>query len=90
VLFKTQDIWRVQYPVDKLKEISKQAGITAERFEKCLNDDELLKKLIEQRDTAADEFGVKGTPTFFINGKKLNGGYGIENFDKVLEPLLKG
>jgi protein-disulfide isomerase len=90
VLFKTQDVWRVQYPVDKLKEISKQAGITAEGFEKCLNDDELLKKLIKQRDTAADEFGVKGTPTFFINGKKLNGGYGIENFDKVLEPLLKG
>lgn len=90
VLFKTQDQWRVQYPVPKLMEIAKQAGITKEGFEKCLDNQDLLQKLIKQRDTAANDFGVRGTPTFFINGKPMQGGYGLDNFDKVLEPLLNG
>jgi protein-disulfide isomerase len=32
---------------------------------------------------------VASTPTFFINGKKETGALTIEQFDKLLEPLLK-
>lgn len=90
VLFKTQPQWRTRNPVPKLMEISKQAGITQAKFEKCLGDEKLLEKLVNHRDKADKEFGVDATPSFFINGKRLKDGYGLENFDKVLEPLLKG
>ncbi len=33
-------------------------------------------------------FGVNATPTFFINGKRLQAAPVVEEFDKVLGPLL--
>jgi protein-disulfide isomerase len=31
---------------------------------------------------------VQATPTFFINGKKLEGALSLEELDKEIEPLL--
>jgi protein-disulfide isomerase len=42
------------------------------------------------RQTAGETFGVGSTPTFFINGKVQRGGFGPEDFDKLIEPHLKG
>ena len=33
-------------------------------------------------------FGVNATPTFFINGKKLDGAPTMEAFDKMIGPIL--
>ncbi|NJN36838.1 MAG: thioredoxin domain-containing protein, partial [Nitrospiraceae bacterium] len=35
-------------------------------------------------------FGVSATPTFFINGSKHQGALTLAQFDKILEPLLRG
>ncbi len=32
---------------------------------------------------------MTSTPTFFINGKKVNGSMTIQELDKQIEPLLK-
>ncbi|HWK32714.1 MAG TPA: thioredoxin domain-containing protein [Hyphomicrobium sp.] len=40
------------------------------------------------RTRAADVFGVSATPTFFINGKKLDGAPTMEKLDAAIEPLL--
>ncbi len=89
-LFKTQSNWAFSEgnPLPKLFEIAKQAGFTKETFDKCLKDDELLKSITEVRERAATLFRVNSTPTFFINGKRLKGGRSIEDFDKLIEPLL--
>lgn len=90
VLFQKQDEWVVRDdPASKLFEIAKQAGFTKERFDKCLTDDELHKQVQEMRTQANQQFGVNSTPTFFINGKRLQGGGSISDFDRALEPLLK-
>jgi hypothetical protein len=66
-----------------------RAGFTeGEPAVACLNDQELMNKILTVRARAADEFGVNSTPTFFINGKRLAGG-SLEDFDKAIEPLLK-
>lgn len=75
-------------PVPKLFDIAKQAGFTQESFDKCLTDQKLLDKITAQRARATDTFGVNATPTFFINGQRLQESPTIEGFDKVLEPLL--
>ena len=72
----------------KLFEIAKQAGFTQESFDKCLTDQKLLDNITAGRTRAADVFGVNATPTFFINGKKLEARRRLEEFDKMLEPLL--
>lgn len=91
VLFAKQDDWAFVKgnPVPKLFEVAKQAGFTQESFDKCLTDQALLDKIIAVRTRASDKFGVNSTPTFFINGKRLQGGTAIADFDKALEPLLK-
>lgn len=75
-------------PVPRLFDIAKQAGFTQESFDKCLTDQKLLDQITAERTRASDTFGVNATPTFFINGKKLQDAPTLEAFDKVIEPLL--
>ncbi|MGE3247009.1 MAG: DsbA family protein [Beijerinckiaceae bacterium] len=75
-------------PFEALQGYAKQAGITPEAFEKCLNDKELYKKIETVRNTASSKFGVTSTPTFFVNGTKLSGDLPIADFAKVIDPLL--
>jgi protein-disulfide isomerase len=76
-------------PVPKLFDIAKQAGFTQESFDKCLTDQKLLEQITAQRTAASDKFGVSSTPTFFVNGKRLQETPTVAAFDKLIEPLLK-
>ena len=75
-------------PVPKLFDIAKQAGFTQESFDKCLTDQKLLDQINAGRERASTVFGVSATPTFFINGKRLQETPTLAAFDKVIEPLL--
>jgi len=75
-------------PVPKLFDIAKQAGFTQESFDKCLTDQKLLEQITAGRTRAGETFGVSATPTFFINGKRLQDVPTVENFAKIIDPLL--
>ena len=75
-------------PVPKLFDIAKQAGFTQESFDKCLTDQKLLDQITSGRTHATEAFGVNSTPTFFINGKRLQEVPTLAAFDKMIEPLL--
>ena len=75
-------------PVPKLFDIAKQAGFTQESFDKCLTDQKLLDQITTARTHATEAFGVNSTPTFFINGKRLQEVPTLAAFDKMIEPLL--
>jgi protein-disulfide isomerase len=75
-------------PVPKLFDIAKQAGFTQDSFDKCLTNQKLLDQITAERTRASETFGVNATPTFFINGKKLQEAPSMEAFDKVIGPLL--
>ncbi len=90
--FHTQAEWAFKEgnPVPRLFEMAKQAGFTQETFDKCLTDQALLDKLTAMRTRASEKFGVSATPTFFINGKRLQAAPTMAEFEKVIEPLIKG
>jgi protein-disulfide isomerase len=90
VLFAKQDDWAFVKgdPRPELLKFAKQAGFTQESFEKCLTDQKLLDNVSAVRTRAAETFGVNSTPTFFVNGKKLNG-IALEDFEKAFSPILK-
>ena len=73
-LFETQSVWAVQGSEgkDKLLQISRQAGFSKERFDECLADKELFKKIVDVRDRGHEAFQIDTTPTFFVNGKRLS------------------
>ncbi len=90
VLFEKQADWAFVEgnPVPKLFEIAKQVGFTQESFDKCLTDQKLLDNITAGRARASEVFSVSATPTFFVNGKRLQGAPTMDAFDKMIEPLL--
>ena len=91
-LFAEQEAWAYvrSNAVPALFKIAEGAGFTKDSFDKCLKDDKLLEGITSTRDRANKNFGVSATPTFFINGRKLETASDkIESFDQAIEPLLK-
>ena len=91
ILFKRQEQWAFVKgsPIEELKSIARQVGMSEEAFNTCVNDKKTLEALETIRNRGSEQYGVSSTPTFFINGKKLTGGQDLAAFDKIIEPLLK-
>jgi protein-disulfide isomerase len=91
-LFKRQEQWAFvpkNVVVARLFDMARQAGFTKASFDKCLTDDKLLNQITAIRKRANDAFGVNSTPTFFINGTRNRGG-SMADFERAIDPLLKG
>ncbi|MFK8254096.1 DsbA family protein [Ancylobacter terrae] len=88
-LFETQRSWAgAKDPAAALLAVAKQAGMTEQQFNACLADTTLAANVDAVSRKGATEFGVDSTPTFFINGKKVQGALSPEDLDKELAPLL--
>lgn len=88
-LFASQKDWVVQRPLAPLTAIAKQAGLTQEAFEACLDNKEMIEGIEKVRNQAAEKLGVNSTPTFFINGKRMSGDLSIEEMEAQFAPYLK-
>ena len=88
VLFASQTEWVSNKPIEPLKRLTKQFGLNDQDFEACANDETIGKGIIATRDYAYDRLKVNATPTFFINGQKIEGEASFEEFAKVIDPIL--
>jgi protein-disulfide isomerase len=88
-LFAQQHDWVVQKPLAPLLAIAKQAGLSQQAFETCLDNKEMLEGMEKVRNQASEKFGVNSTPTFFVNGKRLSGALSLEELEKEFAPYLK-
>jgi protein-disulfide isomerase len=88
-LFAQQKEWVVQKPLEPLLAIARQAGFTKESFDACLANQKVLDGIEEVRSKAVQKFKVNSTPTFFVNGSKLNGAPTIEELSKQIDSYLK-
>lgn len=64
-------------------------GLDLDAFQKCL-DEERYKDFIEKDAAFAQNLGVNGTPTFFINGLAIVGAQPLEVFKNVIDKELAG
>ena len=88
-LFKTQGEWAfVEDPLTGLRNVSKQFGYSPATFDATLTDQKLLDDINETRKRGADEFGITGTPTFFINGKREVGFLSVDELSAKIDALL--
>ncbi len=84
LLYANQEEWAFKNnPIPALQKFSKQVGFTEQRFDQCLKDEKVLKYIEWVRDRGNTKFDVHATPTFFINGHKLQGA-DISDFDKIM------
>lgn len=94
--FKTNDKfmarrgeWNARKPDnDLLYKIVQETGLTRAAFDSCMSNQKIKEdiKLVRQR---GREFGVKGTPTFFINGQHIRGALSFEELQKLIEENMK-
>ena len=71
-----------------LKKGAREIGLDGDKFDKCLDSGEMTKA-VEANVKAADEIGVRATPTFFINGQMIPGAGTFEQFKKVIDRELQ-
>ena len=64
--------------------VAQAAGVTEDRFKACLSDEAALKALGERTEADARAHHVLGTPTFFVDGVKLDGGETLAEFDAAI------
>jgi protein-disulfide isomerase len=64
--------------------VAQAAGVTEERFKACLSDDAALKALSDRTEADAKAHNVLGTPTFFVDGVKLDGDGTLPTFDAAI------
>jgi protein-disulfide isomerase len=88
LLFKEQGDWaHGDKPVDALAKIAAGAGIDQAKFQSCLDDKAISDRIIARAQEGQDKFGIQSTPTFFVNGRKIEGAVPYEDFEKVFKEL---
>ena len=68
----------------ELLRIANSAGMSEQQFTQCISDDEALKALNDRVEKFARSEKITGTPTFVVNGKKLDGETSLAQFDKAI------
>ncbi len=77
-LFETQGEWGGDVPlnnkdaVEKFVSYAKALGLDTEKFKQAMENNKFEKK-VKQDQKDGYSLGVKGTPTFFLNGKQFTG-----------------
>ncbi|MCK1638281.1 DsbA family protein [Bradyrhizobium sp. 157] len=88
MLFKLQDRLMAQTK-DTLIHVGKQYGMSEQDVKTCEEDQAQFDKLNADQQYAHRELKVTSTPTFFLNGVRLQGSMSFEELEERLKPLLK-
>lgn len=70
-----------------IKRNAQEVGLKVKDFDACLKSPE-IKEEIKKELSAAQKFGVSGTPAFFINGRLIVGAYPFEAFKQIIDEEL--
>lgn len=88
--FKTQGTWAVSdKPLDAVKAVAFQLGFAEESFQTALKNQDFFNKIQTMRDQALNDFGLEGTPTFYLNGKQMTGEKTLDQLSEAIDPLLQ-
>jgi protein-disulfide isomerase len=86
-LFKNQRDINQDNLKEKLTQYAKDAGIDEAKFTQCF-DTKASQSLVDKDLEEAAAVGANSTPTFFINGRRLEGAQPFENFKAIIDQEL--
>lgn len=87
LLFEKQSEWSVlSDPKDFFANLAKELKLDSEKFKKDM-DSEAVKNIVQSDMSEGDRIKVNSTPTFFLNGKKLDQIRSIDEFKNLLKSL---
>ncbi len=89
IIFRTQQNWaKVADPAAALSQIGLLAGISKDTYQACVGNKDIFDGVMKIRNDGDKKFKVQSTPTFVVNGKRVDGHLPIERFRKVLDAEL--
>jgi protein-disulfide isomerase len=87
-LYQTQKEWEtLSDPTDKFTEYAKGLGLDGDKFKQAVQD-EKFKQVIQQDMADGNALNINATPTFFINGAQVTGGYDYANLRDKLQAAV--
>ena len=86
-LFEAQALWGEAEAQGLFKGYAGELGLNQGEFDSCL-DGEKYKQAVDDDLALATKVGASGTPTFFINGKKLVGAQPFAAFKTMIDEAL--
>jgi protein-disulfide isomerase len=101
VFFAQQESWtrvprgattqeqQTQAILANLRQLARLGGMSDAQFDQCQANRDVQNVVLGHRMQGQNEMQVQGTPTFYINGNRHNGGYSFEALDQVLRPLTR-
>ena len=92
IIYKNQKKWTAGSNIEdinkNLKKIVKNLGISSEKFDRCLINEEISDKILNKRIEANKKYSIDSTPTIIINEKKLEGSANFKNIKKRIENII--
>lgn len=90
-LYKLQTQWVNKENIKTTKELYKimqSGGMTKDEFDKCITNTELESEILQVVINAQNEFNIKSTPSFIINGQMFEGNKSPKEFRQILNKIL--
>ncbi len=87
--FRSQKQWLYSgNPLEGLERIARLGGMAPKDVSACLDSQQVQDVLIEGTRQGSLEHQISVTPTFIINGAKVQGALGYEDFKNILDKAL--
>jgi protein-disulfide isomerase len=91
-IYNKQTTWAVGSDINKINQLIKKVGInfglTNEKMDKCLKNEQAQDEILEQRIEAQKKYKIESTPTIIINEKKYSGKVYFKQFKKAIDKKL--
>lgn len=88
LLFSNQDAWANGDMEASFAKYATQLNLNMGAFSKCVTD-KTYESAVDSDSTLASSVGASGTPTFFVNGKRLVGAQPFATFEATIEEALQ-
>lgn len=87
--FATQSRWRASdTPRADLKKIAQLSGLSGKDADACLDNEALRTGLAAAKAVAHDKYGIKATPSFYVDDKKIPGALPFDDFKQIIDKAL--
>ena len=90
-LFQLQPTWVLSdndKTIQELYKIMQSGGMTKGEFESCISNKDLEKKILQGVIDAQNEFNIRSTPSFLIDGMLIEGNKTIKEFRQIIDKIL--
>jgi protein-disulfide isomerase len=89
LLYENQSQWaESSNPMQFFQQYAQQLGLNTDQFKKDYSSNK-VNNAINADKAAGDKLGIEGTPTFYLNGKKIDVQADVGSFTKQIQQAIK-